>query len=287
MPRGKPTPKPDPEPQPEERGVLETVTAKVDQSKRYVLYVEGVIAGLLLLMVVGMFAGMCSGTVGPQGPAGPAGPAGDVSAVTGPSGPQGPAGPQGLIGPEGPAGPQGVEGIPGTGLGPEGPAGPAGPPGPTGVEGPTGPPGPKGDVGVLYAPPSSLPLTNSNHILLFSSGGTLVSYPTSSGTEVPGGITRRAIYVKEKQAVRGQWAHDLKDVLLQLRVDYLRPGSSDTWDPLIPAFGALSETNENQTSDWYAIPQVTGNDLVVRAVVVGDGSTNLQPSLTYIELDVR
>ena len=72
-----------------------------------------------------------------------------------------------------------------------------------------------------------------------------------------------------------------------MRVDYLRPGTSDVWDPLIPAFGSASEANKNQTSDWYAVPQGVGGDLVVRAVIIGDGSSNQDPSITYIELDVR
>ena len=283
MPRAKPKSEPDPEPQPQPENVA-VIASKTDISKRYVLYVECVIAALLFLMVIGMFAGMCSGPVGPHGPVGPAGPQGDVTGVEGPRGPQGSVGP---AGPQGNAGPQGAQGVPGTELGPPGVQGPPGPQGPPGGPGPAGAIGPQGDVGILYAPPGSLARTNSNHILLFSSAGTLVADPPFSGVEIPGGVTRRSVYVKDKAAIRAQWSHNLANIILRLRIDYLRPGTTDIWDPLVPSFGSLSDAYLNQTSNWYAVPQDVGDDLIVRAVLIGDGSSGLQPLITYIELDVR
>ena len=53
---------------------------------KYLLYTELVILALLLLLVIGMAAGMCRGPVGlvgPQGAVGPAGPQGDVTGVEG------------------------------------------------------------------------------------------------------------------------------------------------------------------------------------------------------------
>jgi hypothetical protein len=256
----------------------------ISRGNKYVLYMEGVIAALLLIMLAGMFAGMCTGPVGSSGPQGEVGPAGPQGASTtntieGPQGATGPEGPQGQVGPEGPLGPQGPVGPIGETVILTGEEGPIGPPGPT------GPMGPPGGIGYINAPPAALARPNVNHTLVFSAAGVEVPEAAIHGTELPNRISRRGIDATGKSAIRVQWAHDLTDTI-QLKIEFLRKNTTNTWAVLVPAFGTGVAPFHNQISGWYAIPvNENHSNLVVRAQVLGDGV--LSPKITYIELDVR
>jgi hypothetical protein len=255
------------------------------RNSKYALYIELVIAGLLFIIMAGMFAGYCKGPLGPpgtEGPVGPAGPAGPVTTVAGPQGIEGPTGPQG------PAGPVGVMGPASDTVGPEGPPGPLGPEGPIGppgVSGPQGPPGPPGEMAYINPPPAALARPNVNHTLLFSVSGVAIPAASVSGTELPNRISRRAIDVTGKAAIRAQWAHSLSDDI-RLTIEFLRSGTTNEWAGLIPPFGSVVPAFNNQVSGWYAVPINEQHDnLVVRARALGNGV--LTPAITYIELDVR
>jgi hypothetical protein len=238
------------------------------------------------LLVIGMAAGMCRGPVGPAGPqgaVGPAGPQGDVTGVEGRPGVEGPVGAQGTIGAAGPAGPQGPEGPPSSDPGPEGPPGPQGEQGIQGEIGPVGPAGPPGDLAYINAPPLADQLVTVNHTLVFEVDGVPVTTSTA-GVELPNNISRRAVDVQGKQAVRAQWAQST-DADIKLRMQFLRAGTTDQWVNLVPDHGAASVAYRNQTSEWYAVPQHhPAHRLIVRAMVVGEP---IAIKVTYIELDLR
>ena len=262
--------------------MTEEETPRRRKQDRYILYVEMLIAGILLIMLAGLFARLCTrpagvpGAQGPQGEAGPQGPIGETTTMAGPQGASGVAGPVGPSGPQGEVGPPGPQGETGVEIGPEGPPGPPGPPGPK---------GPPGDIGFINAPPAALARPNVNHTILFSVNGVEVPSASNTGTELPNRISRRAIDVTGKSAIRAQWAHNLT-ASVQLKIEFLRSGSTDTWAIVIPAFGAAILPFQNQVSEWYALPIHEDHDnFVVRASVIGNGT--LSPAITYIELDVR
>ena len=253
---------------------------------KYLLYTELVIAGLLLMLIAGMAAGMCRGPVGPIGPqgvVGPAGPQGDVTGVEGRPGPEGPIGPQGNSGETGPAGSPGPEGPASSATGLEGPPGPAGEQGIQGAIGPRGPIGPPGDLAYIYAPPIADQLVTVNHTLLFSVEGVPVTANTA-GTELPNHISRRAVDIQGKQAVRAQWAQST-DADIKLRMEFLRPNTTDVWASLLPDHGAAGTAYRNQTTPLYSIPRHHPNDaMIVRALVAGEA---VEVRVTYVELDLR
>lgn len=260
---------------------------QISRGNKYVLYMEGIIAAILLIMVAGMFAGYCVGPMGspgPKGDEGPAGAAGPVGTATtttvpGPQGATGEAGPPGEVGPPGVVGPAGPKGDTALEVGP---VGPPGPPGPVGQQ---GPPGTPGDIGFINAPPAALARPNVNHTLLFSAAGIEIPAAAVNGNEIPNRVSRRAIDVTGKTAIRAQWAHSLPDDI-KLRIDFLRSGTTNDWAGMVPAFGSAVAAFHNQTSGWYAIPIFENHEnLVVRAVVIGNGA--FSPKVTYIELDVR
>ena len=232
-------------------------TPKQNKHNRNILYVEGTIAAILLIMLAGLFAGLCKGPVGPPGP-------------------QGEIGPQGLPGDTTTMiGPQGATGVPGS-EGPSGPIGPAGPPGPE---------GPQGEIGYINAPPAALSRPNVNHTLVFSATGISAGAVPTYGNELPNRISRRVLDVTGKSAIRVQWAHDLTEII-QLKVEFLKDNTTDNWMTLIPAFGTAVLPFQNQTSEWYAIPINEDHlNFLVRAVIIGNGI--LTPKVTYIELDAR
>ena len=262
------------------------------KGSKYLLYTELVIVGLLLMLIAGMAAGMCRGPVGPVGPqgaVGPAGPQGDVTGVEGRPGPEGPVGAQGTIGAAGPQGPIGPAGPPSSEPGLEGPVGPPGEPGAPGEPGiagevgPRGPVGPPGGLAYINAPSLADQLVTVNHTLVFTVEGVPVTASTV-GTELPNHVSRRAVDIQGKQAVRVQWAQNT-NTDIKLRMEFLRPGTTDSWSWLVPEHGAADVAYLNQTSEWYAVPQYhSANHLIVRAVVFGE-TTELR--VTYIELDLR
>ena len=271
-----------------------------DRAQKYTMYATFAVAGLLLLLVLGMVAGYCKGATGALGPPGPEG-------VVGPAGPQGipgtervaagPPGPPGDTGPRGEAGPQGPDGLPGEPgqVGATGPAGPTGagtpgtdgalgPIGPPGSAGPMGPPGPAGELAYLTAAPAALLRPNVNHLVFFDNEGVLITNPNS--IEIPNRLSRRNIDLTGKQAIRVQWAHSLSSAAIKLSLDFYK-ASSNIWVTMVPMFGADVAPFTNQTSVWVSIPQFENNNgqFLIRAQVHGDSV--LDPRITYIELDAR
>ncbi len=254
-------------------------------SPSFVVELVGVV--LLFLLAIGMFSGACNGPEGLQGvpgipgEGGPAGPPGEATVTSGPPGANGDTGPVGGSGPAGPAGPAGPIGEVGLAIGPEGPPGPAGP---------AGPQGPQGDFMQLNAPASTINSPNVNHILFFEPNGLLVTDPGNPSLESgPANLNNRVGYrtldLFERQAIRAQFAHSLQSAVIKIQIQFFRP-SANHWVTLIDPFGTDVAPFNNQTSGWFAIPAFEGfSDFLVRVIVHGDGE--LDPAITYVELDVR
>lgn len=247
-----------------------------------VLIVEGVGTLFLIMLFIGMIFGQCNGPQGPQGFTGEigeqglTGPVGDTTVTSGPPGPPGdvgPAGPQGVLGPAGPAGPIG----PSTGV-----PGPEGPIGPQGIQ------GQQGDMGFLSASPSSLLKPNVNQILFFHTEGVAVTDPglASAGEalEIPNRMSRRTLDLTKKGAIRLQWAMNLQTPAVRVQLEY-QPVNTSIWRVLVPFFGDDIAPYANHTSTWYGLGPDDAKEVFVRVMVEGDGE--LDPAITYVEVDAR
>jgi len=239
--------------------------------------------GLILVAII--WAGVhIEGPAGPIGYPGPPGPAG-VAGPAGPQGIQGLPGERGNQGVQGQEGPQGVPGPEGA-QGPPGPEGKQGPPGEsiTGPGGPEGKRGPPGPITFIQPSPGSLKNPEYSYSILFSPAGVPVPDAALTGSDLPGGVGQRTIRLYDFQAIRGQFAHNLKASQIKVEVDYWAAGNS--WVSLIPAWGEEKEPFANQASGWYSIPKFHPTaDFWLRVRVFGDGQ--LDPAFTYLTLDVR
>ena len=279
-------------------------TSKTD--RRTLNRFDGYAAALVLLLlciVVGMFTGVCRGSAGAPGEAGaqgvpgPQGSPGDIATVRGPQGDPGTTGPAGAKGPAGAGGPSGPPGVAGPAgeLGPEGPPGQRGDPGPmgepgapgaTGVAGAAGAQGARGDIGYLSPAPTALENPALTYTLLFRPEGLTVPNAAPSGSEFPNLVDRRQVTLRDRQAVRVQYAHSLAGGSVRLAVEFFDT-STGTWRTLIPAYGQDYGPFEPHVSAWHAVPlHVTqAADVTLRSRIFGDGT--LDPALTFISLDAK
>ncbi len=247
-----------------------------------ILIVEAAGVLLLLLIGIGMFTGQCRGPQGPlgltgeMGEDGEAGPVGDTTVTSGPPGPPGDVGPAGPTGGAGPVGPEGIQGET-TGI--------PGEEGPIGQQGIQGPPG---EMGFLNASPTALLRPNVNQILFFQTAGVAITDPglASAGAakEIPNRMSRRTLDLTEKGAIRIQWGMDLQSPAVRLRLEY-QPVNTSVWRVLVPFFGADIAPYANHTSAWYGLGSEDAQDVFVRIMVEGDGE--LDPAITYVEVDAR
>jgi len=276
-------------------------TSKTD--RRTLNRFDGYAAALVLLLlciVVGMFTGVCRGSAGAPGEAGaqgvpgPQGSPGDIATVRGPQGDPGTTGPAGAKGPSGDVGPSGPPGAAGPAgeLGPEGPPGQRGDPGPmgepgaTGVAGAAGAQGARGDIGYLSPAPTALENPALTYTLLFRPEGLTVPNAAPSGSEFPNLVDRRQVTLRDRQAVRVQYAHSLAGGGVRLAVEFFDT-STGTWRTLIPAYGQDYGPFEPHVSAWHAVPlHVTqAADVTLRSRIFGDGT--LDPAFTFISLDAK
>ena len=260
--------------------------------KRISWGLQGAILAFLALLSILVIGGACSGPAGPPGPqgvigeAGPTGPQGEQVLTSGPPGPPGDTGASGADGDTGASGADGAAGAPG----PAGVDGAAGAPGIPGPAGPLGLTGPQGEMTSLNAPVSSINKANVNHILFFMPEGLLITDPGNpslegGATQIPDGVAHRTLDLFGKQAIRAQFAHSLQSPAIRLQIQFFR-AEANSWLTLIETFGSDVAPFTNQTSAWAAVPAFEAStDFLIRVIVHGDGE--LDPRLTYVELDAR
>jgi len=112
--------------------------------------------------------------------------------------------------------------------------------------------------------------------------GMLIENAAVTGTEPPGAVGRRVMDLKDVQAIRVQFAHNLADTLVRVRLEYL---ATSGWLPLIPDSGDLVAAWEPQASLWYAPPKFLPDRVTVRALILGDGA--IDPRILFITVETK
>lgn len=136
-----------------------------------------------------------------------------------------------------------------------------------------------GDPSVQYDPATGIQEIVST---LFSDGtGVTMTNAAVAGTEITNYVSRAYIDLSSYTMVRAQFASSLTSALINCRIEYsLNNGS--TWSTLIPNFAASTTANANNNSSWVAIPSDANSGILVRAMIVGNGS--LDPIIRYVRM---
>jgi hypothetical protein len=164
----------------------------------------------------------------------------------------GPEGPQGLLGPQGIQGVQGLQGVPG-------------------ADGATGPAG-------LNAP------VYRQVTLLAETNGLALSNASNAGTEVASGASRSRLDLGQFSSVRAQFAVDTASAAVRCRLEFSTDDGA-TWATLIAAFAATASADANNTSAWTNLPAAANREVLVRAMILGNGT--LDPRVRYVRLDLE
>lgn len=110
--------------------------------------------------------------------------------------------------------------------------------------------------------------------------------PIAMGSEPQGLVSRRAIDLTGATMVRAQFASSLAGPAIKCRVEFSADDGA-TWDaaPLVADFPAGASADQNSKSAWAALPAAAAAEVLVRAVILGDGL--LSPTIRYIEVDFK
>ena len=268
--------------------------------------VVGLVVGFAAIIIAASSGS--EGTIGPQGPQGEVGLRGERG-LPGSEGSTGIPGPQGIQGSEGSQGPQGQPGVQGSGgirgdsgeiggkgdRGEKGEKGDKGDPGPIGEPGSKGEKGDKGDTGLqgprgelgppgfIYPSPSSLKSPTYVFPIFTEPDGLKVIDPPPAGEELWQKTSQRRIYLKDRQAVRVQFAHNLETAVIKVGVEFYTDPQG--WQELISPYGISVKPYTPQASPFYALTRFMAEDYWVRVVVYGDSA--LDPAFTFMSIDSR
>lgn len=110
--------------------------------------------------------------------------------------------------------------------------------------------------------------------------------PIAIGSELQGLVTRRTVDLTGAAQVRAQFASSLTSTAIKCRIEFSTDdGSSWNAAPLVPDFAAGASADKNSRSAWSALPGPANADVLVRAIILGDGVQ--APTIRYIELDYK
>ena len=119
--------------------------------------------------------------------------------------------------------------------------------------------------------------------LVADATGVTMTNAAVAGTEFPNNVSRVQVDLAAYSSIRAHFASSLTSSVIGLRIEYsLNSGS--TWTTLVPQFQAGSTANQNNTSAWTSLSASAQTDVLLRALVVGDGV--LDPVIRYVRIGI-
>ncbi len=129
-----------------------------------------------------------------------------------------------------------------------------------------------------------IPIWGSVRLFSDATGITMTNAAISPGVEISNSLSRMYVYLTDFSEVRAQFSSSLTAQPVQLRIDYsLNNGGA--WFTLVPEFTSSATPNDTMLSPYNAIPEEAKTDVLVRAVIVGNGTYD--PVIRYISLDFK
>jgi hypothetical protein len=118
---------------------------------------------------------------------------------------------------------------------------------------------------------------------LFSDAvGITMTNAAAAGTEPSGNISRASIDLTSYSMIRAQFASSLNSALIFCRIEYSL-NSGGAWSTLISNFAAAAVVDAHNVSSWATIPTAAKANVLLRAVIVGNGV--LDPVIRYVRLE--
>ncbi len=137
--------------------------------------------------------------------------------------------------------------------------------------------------GVPLALPDPLYPTYLNVRMFGDNTGVTMTAAPVGGTELTNNVSRMYLDMTDFQQVRGQFVSTLTSTVINCRIEYSLDDGSN-WLTLVPNFAASSSANITAKSPYNEIPADARTDVLVRALIVGNGALN--PIIRYVGLDL-
>ncbi len=140
-----------------------------------------------------------------------------------------------------------------------------------------------GDPSVEYqqATETSAPQQVFVMSLFSDAAGITMTNAAAAGTELAGNVSRAHIDFSAFTMVRAHFASSLTSATVACRIEYSTNNGS-SWATLISNFAASTSANANNNSSWTSIPTGARGEILLRALIVGDGA--LDPIIKYVRL---
>lgn len=135
----------------------------------------------------------------------------------------------------------------------------------------------------LALPDPKYPVWESVRMLMDATGVTMTN-AAAVGTEITNNNSRIYVDLTDFEQARGQFVSSLTSTVVNCRIEYSLNDGTD-WVTLVPNWAASAVANTITKSAFATIPTEARTDVLLRALIVGDGV--LDPIVRYISLDLK
>jgi hypothetical protein len=130
---------------------------------------------------------------------------------------------------------------------------------------------------------TSTPTYFDTYRLFSDSVGITMTNAAAVGTEISTNLSRSYVDFTAYPQVRAQFASSLGTAAVLCRIEY-STNDGTSWSTLVSDFASSTTVNGSTKSSWATVPTAARGDVLVRAMIVGDGV--LDPVIRYVSLDV-
>ncbi|MBK9295072.1 MAG: hypothetical protein IPM57_11650 [Oligoflexia bacterium] len=138
-----------------------------------------------------------------------------------------------------------------------------------------------GNPSVEYNPSGGSSHPEKVFTLFSDTTGVTMTNAPAIGSEITNNMSRAYVDLATFSQVRGQFSNSLATTLVFCRLEYSLDDGTN-WDTLVSDFASNGVANGHAYSDWAEIPSAAKANVLVRAVIVGNGV--LDPIIRHVRL---
>lgn len=114
--------------------------------------------------------------------------------------------------------------------------------------------------------------------------GVTMTNAAVAGTEITSNVSRAYADLTGFAEARAQFSSSLTSATINCRIEF-SIDNGGSWSVLVPNFAASTTANANSKSAWVTIPSNAATEVLLRAMIVGNGV--LDPVIRYVRVEVR